>query len=194
MCGGEDSGGERTGEGVMIYSWRTWLGLSRAAVREERWRWRPGLDQEATGARQLRFPGQLRANASRTTYFLPPRHAPPISHHFFSRADTTGSITATFPRIRPVRRCRMPSRLSHPRHPATPALVPLPASSIPRPRPAIARSPLASMHVPHASRRRPRAARGPMTAPRGRRRMGSHLITATLKARDGEIPSNLRYP
>lgn len=124
MCGG-DSDGERTGEEVMIYSWRTWLGLSRAAVREERWRWRPGLDQEPTGARQVLFSGQLRANASRTSYFLPLAtlsHVP-LSHHFF-RAPPQPAQSP-----RPSHASGRPAVALHavqaqpPRHPATPALV-----------------------------------------------------------------------
>ena len=121
MCGG-GSDGERTGEEVMIYSWRTWLGLSRAAVREERWRWRPGLDQEPTGARQVRFSAQLRANASRTTYFLPLAtlsHVP-LSHHFF-RAPPQPAQSP-----RPSHASGRPAvavQAQPPRHPATPALV-----------------------------------------------------------------------
>lgn len=158
MCGGE-SDRERTGEEVMIYSWRTWLGLSRAAVREERWRWRPGLDQEATGARQC---DSLASVRPATTYFLPP-----TSHHFFHAPPQPAQSP------RPSHASGRPT----PRHPATdPPIV--------HPRPAV----LASMHARHAPRRpqhaitsRARAVCGPMTA----RRMGSHLITATLNARDG---------
>lgn len=138
MCGGE-SDRERTGEEVMIYSWRTWLGLSRAAVREERWRWRPGLDQEATGARQC---DSLASVRPATTYFLPP-----TSHHFFSRAAPTGSITATFPRIRPA-----DTPTPRDRSPHCPPTSRRPRVHARSPRPS---SPPARHHVPSSRRMRP---------------------------------------
>ena len=162
MCGGE-SDGERRREEVMIYSWRTWLGLSRAAVREERWRWLlDWIKNPRAPARcdSLASCGRMRAGRVISCH--------PLSHHFFSRAATTGSITATFPRIRPARR-RPPtsprSATPTPRDtcaPCPPDPPPCPVSPSPRllvPPELAARSPPCTLSTSPPARHRPPSSR-----------------------------------